>query len=532
MHRLDPLNEEDEGPHSSSASTSLGSSSTATNQGHARQHSRIHARNLSAFFPHPGQTAEGYGGTFDDPFAKPFQPGVVDMPSLSSPVSNNIGRSAGETPTKAQSRRGHHHRHSVSHDLFTSRPAERLPSPTTTRTSPKAPEDQLPAPTATFRQRYGRLPLVFRLFLYTSFHVPLATRALLLLAAAQIVAGAALWVQGQAGESLASTGLGYLVVFDGIGAVSTVLLERDGGLEAITQALGSQRNNSVRRPYGSTRYLTLSHFAQAVYLLFSAVYVCKESVEHVLLLHGPEEADGAHAAGHGGVGHGEGLATLNDSHGVGISLPRTALTAAAVLAVALAVLAQNHHGLAAAVRPGILSSPTRTTRSDRPSAFQQALNPFSMTTLLFAIALLGSAAVLPLAQLAPFDKVLALLESVAIFYIAQPAATSTGQALLQTSSSLSSEHARQIANIVRDVEALPTVVSVSEPHIWQLCATEVADSAAGLQRTVVTLTVKARQQVSDPDMLEIVRFAQERVDRANSRREGELDLTVDVRRAQ
>lgn len=79
-----------------------------------------------------------------------------------------------------------------------------------------------------------------------------------------------------------------------------------------------------------------------------------------------------------------------------ISLPRTALTVAAVLAVALAVLAQNHHGLAAAVRPGILSSPTRTTRSDRPSAFQQALNPFSMTTLLFAIALLGSAAVLPL----------------------------------------------------------------------------------------------------------------------------------------
>lgn len=337
MYRLEALEEEDEGPHSASASTSLGSSSTAPNQGHARQHSRIHARNLSAFFPHPGQTAEGYGGTFDDPFAKPFQPGVADTPSPSALASNNVGRSAGETPTKAQNRRGHHHRHSVSHDLFTSSPAERLPSPTTTRTSQKGIEDQLPAPTATFRQRYGRLPLVLRLFLYTSFHVPLGTRALLLLAAAQIVAGAALWVQGQAGESLASTGLGYLVVFDGIGAVSTVLLERDGGLEAITQALGSQRNNSVRRPYGcarscslvpratlirvpsssSTRYLTLSHFAQAVYLLFSAVYVCKESVEHVLLLHGPEEADGAHAAGHGGVGHGEGLATLSDPHGAG-----------------------------------------------------------------------------------------------------------------------------------------------------------------------------------------------------------------------
>ncbi|BGP26151.1 hypothetical protein JCM10295v2_005094 [Rhodotorula toruloides] len=481
MHRLDPLQEADEVP--------LTGSSNATSQRHARQHSRIHARNLSAFFPHPGQTPEGYGGTFDDPFA---DPGLVDLPSSSAPASKELDRYANDTPTKVQSRRGHHHRHSVSHNFFTSSPAD-LPSPTTTRTPQKASDDQLPAPTASFRQRYGRLPLVFRLFLYTSLHVPLATRALLLLAVAQIVAGAALWVQGQAGESLASTGLGYLVVFDGFGAISTILLERDGGLEAISQALGTRRDNSIRRPYGcpsllSTRFITLSHFAQAVYLLFSAVYVCKESFEHVLLLHGPEEADGAHAAGHGGVGHGEGLATVGGPHAVGISLPCSALAVAAVLAVALAFLARNHRGLTAAIRPSILS----------------------VTIFLLAFVLLGAAAVLPFAQLAPFDKVLALMESVAIFYIAQPAATSTGQALLQTSSSPSSAHARQITSIVRDLEALPIVAS----------------------RTVCTLTVKARREASDTDVLEIVRFAKERVDRANGKGEGELDLTVDVRRVQ
>lgn len=59
------------------------------------------------------------------------------------------------------------------------------------------------------------------------------------------------------------------------------------------------------------RLSTLSHFSQAIYLLFSAVYVCKESIEHVLLLHGPMEDGidgGGHGSGHGGVGHGEGRA--------------------------------------------------------------------------------------------------------------------------------------------------------------------------------------------------------------------------------
>lgn len=60
--------------------------------------------------------------------------------------------------------------------------------------------------------------------------------------------------------------------------------------------------------------MTLSHFSQAIYLLFSAVYVCKESVEHVLLLHGSTEDEGAHGMGHGGMGHGD-AGTVNPSVG-------------------------------------------------------------------------------------------------------------------------------------------------------------------------------------------------------------------------
>lgn len=89
-------------------------------------------------------------------------------------------------------------------------------------------------------------------------------------------------------------------------------------------SLSPRRNHALtplapaRPPARSpARLVTLSHFSQAVYLLFSAVYVCKESVEHVLLLHGPHDAEGAHGAGHGGVGHGEGLAVLGLGEGHG-----------------------------------------------------------------------------------------------------------------------------------------------------------------------------------------------------------------------
>lgn len=136
----------------------------------------------------------------------------------------------------------------------------------------------------------------------------------------EIALGASLWISGQSGESLAVTGLGYLVVFDGLAAISSILIEGNAhGTEKLWSIISGRRasDNAVRFPYGTSRINTLSHFAQCVYLIFSAVYVCKESIEHVLLLHGPDEGladfglDGeapevaAHGAAHGGMGHGE-----------------------------------------------------------------------------------------------------------------------------------------------------------------------------------------------------------------------------------
>ena len=52
------------------------------------------------------------------------------------------------------------------------------------------------------------------------------------------------------------------------------------------------------------------------------MYVCKESIEHVLLLHGPDEegpdgsiGDASHGAAHGTMGHGEGIALASSGTG-------------------------------------------------------------------------------------------------------------------------------------------------------------------------------------------------------------------------
>lgn len=59
-------------------------------------------------------------------------------------------------------------------------------------------------------------------------------------------------------------------------------------------------------------------------------------------------------------------------------------------------------------------------------------NPFTLTVLIFASTLSISSLLIPAQQLAPLDKVVALLESIAMFYIAYPAAVTTGKVLLQT----------------------------------------------------------------------------------------------------
>lgn len=332
-----PLASDPQTPFTASLISSNGRTPTipAAGQQHQRKHSRIHERNLSAFFPRPGQApGTGYGDTYEDPNASPYQPPAVrDMPPARDDATPEDAR--------GKSRRGHHHRHSLSHNFaassfldptsptsdFSASPSSAYGPSSPFPMSPPASSGAAFLPAQSNRARYAHLPSALRFLVFVVLYLPLQTQLALALASAQVLLGATLWITGQSGESLAVTGLGYLVVFDGIGGLSRTFVEGGAGVDHMWALWGSPRlEKGVRLPFGcvflpqgcrnrktdecdgpnrTQRLVTLSHFSQSIYLLFSAVYVCKESVEHVLLLHGGTEAEGAHGAGHG-MGHGDG----------------------------------------------------------------------------------------------------------------------------------------------------------------------------------------------------------------------------------
>lgn len=332
----------------------------------------------------------------------------------------------------------------------------------------------------------------------------------------------------------------------------------------------------------------------------------------MLLLHGPNEAEGGHGSGHGGMGHGEGGASLSTSTFDGfvsstaciladeadrITLPITLLVLSALGALLSAAILKNHRGLAQAVGPSNLSFGARRNSkgairrgvdsADDAGVLELVGNPFTVTIVGFGVGLALAALTLPSfvhsslsaaltscsAQLAPLDKVVALLESITMFYIAYPAAVATGQVLLQTAPT-GGKGLESIANGLRDVsssspsrlgadlraqiENHPHVLSMLPPHIWQLSPSlsstsatsptsstvsrrSSAPSADAPSPLIATLQVKIKHDCSDADILEVTKFCRERLATglgqnpnlrsSHDNGEGHSEVTVSVTRA-
>jgi hypothetical protein len=398
-----------EGPTPTTAGfTPVNSSSGSSRMDHRRNHSRIHERNLSVFFPQPGVNPPLSGGYEDTGFKN-----EIPQPSQGVVGAFKFGSGSGGTPrsgvisggektansqstdTNSRGRRGHHHRHSLSHNFFhdpySSVPNSALPSPMTGNTSssinPAVPKSvpisrgsslsttpSLVTQISTIsRAKYSHLPTFLAWSLAFTFHSSTSDKIKFSLFFSSLILGSALWIRGQSGESLSVTGLGYLIVFDSISALFTLLTERE-----LTQSMGQ----SLRNSYGNARIGVAWNFAQSVYLIFSSVYVLKEAVEHVLLMHGPMDED-SHGAGHGGMGHGEIMSfvkekdlkvessifsedgvlneemkklrggfgdegLLNLPIGIeeeGLKLPGGMIALAGILAIVAVILVRNHEGL-------------------------------------------------------------------------------------------------------------------------------------------------------------------------------------------
>ncbi|KAH9984853.1 hypothetical protein BJV77DRAFT_1035511 [Russula vinacea] len=189
------------------------------------------------------------------------------------------------------SRRGHHHKHSLSHNFFSflepgsTGPRDLTSQTTSVPVSPWSPTSPFPQsagpstvafPHATSESSSPSSPLSdSSTSPFAHLHDDALPVGAAIASVGQFALGAWMWIVGQGVGSLACTGLGYWVVFDAIGVAVTTVLP-----VYLRQPV---LKGPIRRPFGTRRLESVALFAQVVYLMFSAVYVFKETVEHVLL---------------------------------------------------------------------------------------------------------------------------------------------------------------------------------------------------------------------------------------------------------
>lgn len=243
--------------------------------GHTRRHSRLHSRNLSIFFPRPHATISEDERPADEE-APPHSPDPVLIPASQSegmvglgaehrqelnagftfgglPKSNSEPNGIRTSGPGVTTRRGHHHKHSLSHNFFSFLEPGRPPTleilgkgqdlqsaPTPTPISPWTPNSNTGklSPTAELisprSQSKSPAASVSNMILSPqsnhvapdSKNVSSTGTAAMITASAQFALGALLWTRGQSIGSLACTGLGYWVVFDALGVAGPVIIAR------------------------------------------------------------------------------------------------------------------------------------------------------------------------------------------------------------------------------------------------------------------------------------------------------------------
>ncbi|PLW17719.1 hypothetical protein PCASD_18670 [Puccinia coronata f. sp. avenae] len=124
-------------------------------------------------------------------------------------------------------------------------------------------------------------------------------------------------------------------------------------------------------PCSQARLATLSLFTQSLFLLFSAIYVCKEAVEHMLMSHphGSEGTGGSH------LGH-------SDRHQSEMEVSCSWVGSTLALVLFSALVTRNHRSLAQ------ISACLEGRPAHAPVA---VLNPCSTLTLGFGILIMGAA---------------------------------------------------------------------------------------------------------------------------------------------
>ncbi|KAJ7256539.1 hypothetical protein B0H12DRAFT_1112509 [Mycena haematopus] len=475
----------------------------------SRRHARLHSRNLSVFFPRPGALPQS---TIDEDGAQelevPRTLGAGFTFGKTPPSEEPFPAPPPLTPSTSATRRGHHHKHSVSHTLFSflepqsSEAQSLVTQPTPMPVSPWMPISPFVSET----------PITQSAPVEEKIESHVSNTPFLAAATAQFLLGGTLWVQGQQTGSLAVTALGYWAVFDAIGVA----------IPHITLV--------VSKPYAAARARPVLLFAQSVYLMFSAVYICKEAFEHLLL--SASAGDGHHH--HAG------------DEDAGIDFPVLTTLLAFFSLTLTALMADNHAGLVALAGNRIpplstllIKTPAYALPEPSSPPARALSNPYSLTPIVLALGVLLTAVIAPATQHRILDLAAAAAGSAATFMVAYRACTVLGAILLQTAPRRGARGARMEAFLraMRDVERHPQVLHLPAPHIWQL-ATAGEKGGAGVGKEedalVVTLELHVRASLPDDDVLALTRWVRERVagalgvggDKQGSRQEAEVTVGI------
>ncbi|WWC92103.1 uncharacterized protein L201_007057 [Kwoniella dendrophila CBS 6074] len=427
----------------------------------------IHARNLSLFFPQPGHPIPQRPDDSPALMESPVQPNESLMPSAGGErnvfggtgswsfgqASTSQDENGLQTPegVKKSKRRGHHHKHSLSHNFFSFLdPTQTNPS-LAGSSSPKPPHtpgpEATPAPVPMPSLGASALNASSSLSPLPPSKSDPKQQFLLSFAVLEFLIGAGLWVEGQISGWRSLAGVGYLVVFDAIGVAVEMIARKEG-----------QGWNTIRRPFGPSRYISLLYFTQSLFLIFAAVYIAKESLEQVVL------GSSAHDHSGGGHGHGESLMEGDER-----DFPYFLLSCAAVASAFAGGAFGNHGKLVDAVGTLFLTSSYLSLPfvSQFPSLFA---NPFSLTIAGVSAGIGISSFIVPPTALHSLDSFISLVLTILTCALSYPPTVAFAHVLLQTAPPASQNQMLSLRKALKEIKADRRVLGLGTMRCWTITA--------------------------------------------------------------
>ncbi|KAI8453756.1 hypothetical protein BY996DRAFT_2547030 [Phakopsora pachyrhizi] len=229
---------------------------------------------------------------------------------------------------------------------------------------------------------------------------------------------------------LSLIGISYVILFDCLGSMFQTFLsstesirrsepsqddddERDGQsyyeddpMDRVWSMVSSDQSNSqIRFPFGRSRISCLTYFCQSIYLMFSGIYILKESIENILL-----SSEKSHSGSH----HGHSHFNPSDSNQNDETLIKL-MSLSIVLTLLLSKFYNNHSRLSTLIFRDL------------------SLNPFNLFTLSIQSFSLASLVLSRSKKdFQSLDRFLTFVELIAIFKLSVPSLKVLSKTLLQT----------------------------------------------------------------------------------------------------